>query len=184
MKDKTIQEVMERVIKANVNGTQAEHRIAFVEELEGSAELRALEHAYVFKNLYGLARDKIGEVAPGVVVTNRKVSVPQAPMAARGAPAASLLPLVQPPVPTYVPRKRQDVTGLVAEIKNAILMDYLLPNKKKLRDATFGELRAFGGWLSDVGMQRPAHYIAGNYLTEKDLHNLLNRYVANTAAAA
>lgn len=180
MKDVTIQDVMERVIKANVRGTQADHRVAFIEELESSAELRALEHAYVFKNLYGLMRDRVEEVAPGNVVTKpRSVpTTPILPMSARGAPAASILPLIKPPVPTYVPRKRQDVSGLVAEIKNAVLMDFILPNGKKIRDASFGDLRDTGGWLTEIGLQRPRHYIVGNYLTEKDLHNVFLRVAA------
>lgn len=182
MKDRTIQEVMERVIKTNVRGTQAEHRASFIEELEGSVELRALEHAYVFKNLYGLSRDRIEEISPGNVVTKPKASVPAIPLKpgpGRSIPAASLVPPVKhPPVPTYIPRKKQDVSGLIAEIKNAVLMDFILPNGKKIRDASFGDLRDAGGWLSEVGLQRPRHYIVGHYLTEKDLHNVFLRVAA------
>lgn len=180
MKDRTIQEVMERVIKANVRGTQADHRVAFIEELEGSVDLRALEHAYVFKNLYGIARDKIEEVSPGNVVTKfTPPSTPIKPMASKMMPAASLLPLVKPPVPTYVPRKGKDVSALIAEIKNAVLMDALLPGfNVKIRDATFGQMRDCGGWMQEVGLQRPRHYIVGNYLTEKDLHNVFIRVAA------
>lgn len=54
-------------------------------------------------------------------------------------------------------------------IKGNILMDITLPNGKKLRDATFAECSAAGGWFKSLAVKGKPSEIVGKTLTEQDL---------------
>lgn len=61
----------------------------------------------------------------------------------------------------------------IAKIK---LREMLLPNDKKLKDCTFGEIRKLapvvGDWLARVGAKGKKDEIVGRVLSEVDLHEL------------
>lgn len=64
----------------------------------------------------------------------------------------------------------------------SILMDHVLSNGKRLREATFGECGAEGGWLQAIAKCGKANEIVGKKLTEADLHNLQKRMERKRAA--
>lgn len=68
-----------------------------------------------------------------------------------------------------------------AEIEKAkdelrpILMDQILSNGKKLRDATFKDCMRESGWLKEVSKNGKPTEVIGKHLTEKHLWNLRTR---------
>jgi hypothetical protein len=61
---------------------------------------------------------------------------------------------------------------LAKKVAAKVLMDYVLPDGKMLRDATGAECVAAGGWLKQVGEKVGAANIVGKKLTEADLRRL------------
>lgn len=55
---------------------------------------------------------------------------------------------------------------------NLILMDLVLPNGKQLRDATFADCIAAGGFFSKVGQHGKPNQIVGKVFTEEQLRCL------------
>ena len=45
----------------------------------------------------------------------------------------------------------REVVAVVDSIKTTVLLDFVMPSGKRLRDSTGKECRAAGGWLSDIG---------------------------------
>lgn len=61
---------------------------------------------------------------------------------------------------------------VVGEKAEALLLDTVLPSGKTLRDSTFGECRAVGGWLSRIGAEGGSRQIVGKHLTEQQVRKL------------
>lgn len=57
-------------------------------------------------------------------------------------------------------------------IRSVVLMDLLLPNGKKLRDSTFAECSAAGGWFKQLATRGKPSQIVGKVLTEADLQKI------------
>lgn len=58
-------------------------------------------------------------------------------------------------------------------IRTIILMDQILPDGTKLRDANKGQCRAAGGWYHRIADQLKDEQIVGEILTEQQLQELL-----------
>ena len=69
---------------------------------------------------------------------------------------------------------RQEFKNIKEKLKS-ILMDYMLSNGKRLRDATFQDCKIDGGWLKEVAKQGRPNEVVGKKLTEKDLQCLMTR---------
>jgi hypothetical protein len=54
-----------------------------------------------------------------------------------------------------------------------VLMDMMMPNKKKLRDCSGAECAAVGGWLSVVAARMSPTAIVGKTFSEQDMHTIL-----------
>lgn len=67
-------------------------------------------------------------------------------------------------------------TAAVHQIKErivrAVLLDHMLPDGTRLRDATFGACQKAGGWLARVSKQGTPDQIVGEVLTETQLWEL------------
>ena len=57
-------------------------------------------------------------------------------------------------------------------IRTVVLMDLQLPSGKKLRDATFAECGAAGGWFKVLATKGKPSQVVGKVLTEQDLQKL------------
>jgi hypothetical protein len=67
---------------------------------------------------------------------------------------------------------RDAVSALTSKIKNLILLDLQLPNGKKLRNCTFAECSAAGGWFKLLATRGRPSEVVGEVLTEDDLRKL------------
>ena len=75
-----------------------------------------------------------------------------------------------PPEPRPSPAEvRTQVEQLAARVKRSVLLDFLLPDGKRLADATFAECRKAGGWLARVARRGKPKQIVGALLSEEDL---------------
>lgn len=54
-----------------------------------------------------------------------------------------------------------------------VLMDIIMPNKKRLRDCSGAECAAVGGWLSVVSARMPPAAIVGKTFSEQDIRAIL-----------
>jgi hypothetical protein len=60
----------------------------------------------------------------------------------------------------------------INKIIEASLLDFLMPNDKKLRDCTFGYCREVGGWLGRIGAAGKPDQIVGDVLSEDAVRRL------------
>lgn len=66
-------------------------------------------------------------------------------------------------------QERRAIGALVNLVKNVVLMDIVLPNGKKLRDCTFAECSAAGGWFKLVATKGKPSELVGKVLSEEQL---------------
>ena len=59
--------------------------------------------------------------------------------------------------------------NVVALASEMVLLDYVLPNGKMLRDSTFGECAEAGGWLTRLSKRGQAGDKVGAVLSEQDV---------------
>jgi hypothetical protein len=76
--------------------------------------------------------------------------------------------------------KPQQVTKIKDQIRERIkiaagvvLMDMIMPNKKRLRDCSGAECAAVGGWLSVVSARMSPSAIVGKTFSEQDIRSML-----------
>jgi hypothetical protein len=69
-------------------------------------------------------------------------------------------------------KAREAIARLTSRIRNVVLMDLVLPNGKKLRNATFSECSAAGGWFKLVATKGKLSQIVGEVLSEQDLKEI------------
>lgn len=68
--------------------------------------------------------------------------------------------------------QEQQVQQLVKQVKTIVLMDMMLPNGKKLRDASFADCTKAGGWYRKIAKKGRPHQIVGAVLTEEQLRTI------------
>jgi hypothetical protein len=61
------------------------------------------------------------------------------------------------------------VTATKTRAVELVLLDFVLPNGRKLRDCTFSELRRCGGWLTRLARVGQPSDNVGTTLTEKEV---------------
>ncbi len=71
-----------------------------------------------------------------------------------------------------IAKEKEIITKVVEKAKNIIRMELIMPNGKKLKDCTFKECSAMGGWLKVLATKGMPGEKVGDKLTEKDLQNL------------
>lgn len=185
MPRETIDHMIQRIIKGNIRGSQREHTDAIIAEFEANHELRAELYKYALGNLYPVNRDRVEEQAPGKVVTKAKpVKHKKGFKKMPGKTSVPLAPNTSVPVAPYRPRVTADVTPLVAKVRAIVLLDFVLPTGKMLRDATFGEVRDLGGWLSEIGLRESRSFIIGHHMSERDVQNVFARFFEEAAKVA
>jgi len=57
-------------------------------------------------------------------------------------------------------------------VRNFVLLDMEMPNGKKLRNCTFREVAAFGGWLDDLSKAGDPDAIVGDVLVESKVRRI------------
>lgn len=107
----------------------------------------------------------------------------------------------EPPTPTVSPqeeierrRKAREegaartaaaLDTLKAKVREALLLDMLLPDGTKVRDATGAKMLKSGDWHTDVGKRIKPTQVVGRHLTEANLRDIYARYFQrNTVKAA
>lgn len=68
--------------------------------------------------------------------------------------------------------ERKAVAALVSQVRNVVLLDLKLPNGKKLRNSTFAECSAAGGWFKMVATKGKPSQVVGAVLTEDELRGI------------
>jgi hypothetical protein len=68
-----------------------------------------------------------------------------------------------------VPLSDEDIAAAEQRFAKIILLDMVMPNGKKMRDCTGGEMTQFGGWYIKVGERVGIDGIVGNELNEKQV---------------
>lgn len=71
------------------------------------------------------------------------------------------------PAPSTLTPAVEAMKAKIAE--RILLMEWVLPNGKRLADCTFGELAKLGGWLAKVAKKGKPNQIVGKVLTERQL---------------
>ncbi|MET4240248.1 hypothetical protein [Bradyrhizobium sp. RT10b] len=64
------------------------------------------------------------------------------------------------------------------------ILNYMLPNGKRVKDCTAGELRAFGGWFVDLAKGLRDNQLIGNNLSNDDAERLYHRHFKNKKKVA
>lgn len=87
------------------------------------------------------------------------------------------------PTPEQIRRKQTERTEGVKAATNKLkeriefetkrrLLDWIMPNERRLGDCTGKECRLFGGWLGEVGKKVPANSTVRQVLSEEQLQKL------------
>lgn len=70
-------------------------------------------------------------------------------------------------------KENEEVSNIKSSIlSKIILLDWILPNGKKLRDCTKTDCTKAGGWLLKVGKKLKTRQTVGQVFSEEQLHNL------------
>jgi hypothetical protein len=98
------------------------------------------------------------------------------------APTAKVLPFVKLAQPTAMQKKQasqklhETIKAKIVAHAPTLMLDYLLPNGKRLRDCTFQEVKTIGqglnkegAWMLNIAAMGKPTAIVGEVLTEKDL---------------
>jgi hypothetical protein len=72
-----------------------------------------------------------------------------------------------------VSKIKEQIRERIKIAAGVILMDMIMPNKKKLRDCSGTECAAVGGWLSIVATRMPPSATVGKTFSEQDLRGML-----------
>ena len=73
-----------------------------------------------------------------------------------------------------VAQQRAEINALMSKLTDIVLMDLQLPNGKVLREATFAECSAAGGWFKMLAAKGKPSEVVGEVLTEQDLKEIGN----------
>lgn len=68
---------------------------------------------------------------------------------------------------------KEQIRERIKVAAGVILMDMVMPNKKKLRDCSGAECAAVGGWLSIVATRMPPSAIVGKTFSEQAIREIL-----------
>lgn len=72
--------------------------------------------------------------------------------------------------------------AMVAQIRDVILLDIVMPDGKRLRESTGADCAKAGGFFAEVGKRIKPTQVVDKHLTENDLKNIRARYfIANAA---
>jgi hypothetical protein len=74
-----------------------------------------------------------------------------------------------------VTKMKEQIRERIKLAAGVILMDMIMPNKKRLGDCTGAECADVGGWLSIVAARMPRSTIVSKAFTEKDLRTMLTQ---------
>ena len=72
-----------------------------------------------------------------------------------------------------VSKIKEQIRERIKVAAGVVLMDMMMPNKKKLRDCSGTECAAVGGWLSIVATRMPPSAIVGKMFSEQDMRGML-----------
>lgn len=72
-----------------------------------------------------------------------------------------------------VSKIKEQIRERIKIAAGVVLMDMILPNKKRLRDCSGAECAAVGGWLSVVATHMSPSEIVGKKLSEQDVRAIL-----------
>lgn len=97
------------------------------------------------------------------------------------AVAAAVTSAVVIEVPRAV-EKIDRIEAMKVEAIACVLLDYILPNGLRVRDATFGDLAVFGAWGTAASKLGPANAKVGGMrgVSEEALQNVMARFTAET----
>lgn len=73
----------------------------------------------------------------------------------------------------HVKKIKEQIRERIKIAAGVILMDMVMPNKKKLRDCSGAECAAVGGWLSVVAIRMSPSAIVGKTFSEQDMRGML-----------
>lgn len=73
--------------------------------------------------------------------------------------------------------------ALKANIRDVVLLDIVMPDGKKLRQATGAECRRAGGFYAEIAKHIKATQVVDKHLTEADLQNIRARFYRGKEAA-
>ena len=68
---------------------------------------------------------------------------------------------------------KQQIRERIKIAAGIVLMDMIMPNKKRLRDCSGAECAAVGGWLSIVATRMPPSAIVGKTFNEQEMRAML-----------
>ncbi len=69
---------------------------------------------------------------------------------------------------------KEKVRAIIESKANGLFLESLMPNNKTLRESSFAECLACGGWLTLVGKQGEPDQIVGEHLSEERVRELFN----------
>jgi hypothetical protein len=72
-----------------------------------------------------------------------------------------------------VAKIKEQIRERIKIAADVVLMDMIMPNKKRLRDCNGTECAAVGGWLSIVATRMPPSAIVGKTFSEQDIRGML-----------
>jgi hypothetical protein len=72
-----------------------------------------------------------------------------------------------------VSKVKEQIRERIKIAAGIVLMDMILPNKKRLRDCSGAECAAVGGWLSIVATRMAPSAIVGKTFSEQDVRKML-----------
>jgi hypothetical protein len=72
-----------------------------------------------------------------------------------------------------VAKIKEQIRDRIKIAAGVVLMDMIMPNKKRLRDCSGAECAAVGGWLSIVAARMPPSAIVGKTFSEPDMRGML-----------
>lgn len=75
--------------------------------------------------------------------------------------------------PLQVAKIKAQIRERIKVAAGVVLMDMIMPNKKKLRDCSGAECAAVGGWLSIVATRMSPSAIVGKTFSEQDVRGML-----------
>jgi hypothetical protein len=79
----------------------------------------------------------------------------------------------QKPSPQEQAKRQAAVDNIKQQITKVVLLNFVLPNGKALRDCTFADCAKAGGWLAKVAAKGKPNQIVGKVLGENELRALM-----------
>jgi hypothetical protein len=89
-----------------------------------------------------------------------------------GGPSAGGMRVVRAKARARAEQVSKIIVKRVKLAADQMLLDWVLPSGKPLRDSTGGECLAFGGWLSTVGSRMKPDQTVGEVFKEKQLRDI------------